>query len=453
MGSRLNVILKRDGIITVSYSRIWASNLPIYLAFGPVAAWEGLSDHQRGGAALFKSTWGEKEWINNNFQSVAHMIDGGDEGSVIVDWDDNVLWYFTDFDYEKYGEDFWGNWFASWVDVFWPGWEVLRPRTSSFRDISKKLGLKTELSYTESWNYDHTIEKRNFYDSYNPLIITHNICGEIISKLRRIFDEIKYGREDYRSESKFLALISKGKLKFYRLKLYSSPDNLIYGGPKLIPTHITAHKLCFEDHVNLLEIRSFIGLVDFDKKQAFFTPGSRGADANPYAAWHGWKAKADRQGLCSWLANTDIDWPIDTRVLETEVDTYFEKILEWCAEVGPTNDAISESLKDILSAPIEETALKQNPFPRKADASGSIVISGKDDNLDIDAWLKVSKSNQVKRAGNYRQFYEQMKPIYLSDSRLKERLLIDRHHSKSDWVPDLEAYSVLNEVNPNHTIH
>ena len=427
MGSRLNVILKRDGIVTVSYSRIRAKDLPIYLAFGPIAAWEGLSEHQRS-AALFRSTWGESEWINNDFTSVAHMLDGGDEGSVIVDWDDKVLWYFTDFDLEKYGEGFWGNWFASWVDIFWPGWEILRPRTCSFRDISKKMGLKVELGYIEDWTE---------HPDFN----------------REIFQTVENTeKEPWRSQKNCLAVIRVGQLEFFWTRSFSDED-LIFAGPNLNFENAIRQNMDFSEHAITSDTSAVIGLINYDKKQAFFAKGFRGEDANPFTAWRGWSAQADRQGLCSWLANTNIDWSIDTKILETEIDTYFEKILEWCAEVGPTNEAISESLAGILSTPIQEQNLTPNPFPRKADASGSIVISGKDDNLDIDAWLKVSKSNQIKRGQNYRQFYEQMKPIYLSDSRLKERLLIDRHHSNSDWEPDLETYSVLNETNPNHTVH
>jgi len=426
MGSRLNVILKRDGIITVSYSRIWANHFPIYLAFGPIAAWEGLSEHQHG-TALFKSTWGESEWINNSFTSVTHMFDGGDEGSVLIDWDDKVLWYFTDFDFEKYGGNFWGSWFASWVDVFWPGWEALRPRTRSFRDISKKMGLKTELSYSEDWTQHPDFNREIFWTDENA----------------------KKGSSN--SQKSYLAVVKARQLTFFRTRSYSDED-IIFVGPDLNFEKAAAHSFDFSEHVRALEKNSVICLVDYDKKQDFFAYGYRGEDANPFTAWPGWKAHADRQGLCSWLANTNVDWSMDTKVLETEIDTYFEKILKWCCEVGPTNEAISESLAGILSYPIQEQGLETNPFPRKADASGSITISGNEDNLDIDAWLKVSKSNQVKRGGNYRQFYEQMKSIYLSDSRLKKRLLTDRHHSHSNWEPDLEAYAVLNETNPNHTV-
>jgi hypothetical protein len=428
MGSRLNVILKRDGVLTVSYSRIRANDLPVFLAFGPIAAWESLSKHQRS-AALFRSSWGETEWINNDFQSVSHMIEAGDEGSVIVDWDDRVLWYFTDFDFEKYGEGFWGSWFASWVDVFWPDWEILRSRTCSFRDVSKQLGFKTELKYTPSWEYSHETKNEIFYSPQD--------------------DET-----DPDSKFKtFLAVVRNQNLQIHRLRRYVVDEDLIYGGPHLVHQKISLNQMGFETYLKFLNQSSVIGLVDFDKKQVFFSGGFRGEDANPFTAWTGWRAQADRQGLCSWIANTDVDWDIETKALEAEIDIYFEKILKWCTEVGPDNDAIYRSLKQISAGPIRERPFEDNPFPRKTDATGSITITVEQDNSDITNWLKVQKSNQKTRAENYRQFYEQMKTIYLSDPHLKQRILKDRHHSNSDWGPDVEAYAPLNESNSNRTVH
>ena len=135
------------------------------------------------------------------------------------------------------------------------------------------------------------------------------------------------------------------------------------------------------------------------------------------------------------------------------IDAYFEYLLKGCTEVGPTNNSIQRSLRDISISHIREPALEDNPFPRTADSTGSFTIRGEDDNSDIKNWLEVSRANQKIRADNYREFYKQMKPLYLSDSQLEARLFKDRHHSNVDWEPDLEAYAALNEINPNITKH
>ena len=421
MGSRLNAILRCGDEVTYSYCRVNADDLPGYLAFGPDAAWTALKAHQEKGAVI-RVRRKRFDYMKAGFaEDILRLFEAGGEGCVLIDRDDQVLWYYSDYEIEM--EGLWGTWFASWLEVFWQGWRIFRPQRNRCSDLLNMLGYPAA-------------------DLVERAPVQFSRDGDIEFTKDRTS---RMSLDGHPLPTSLVGLVRNGELALTALGEGTYAERLLAEGPSCLPGIEDRLPYSAEE---LIVVHNVEMVVDFDRKMVWTNLYEfvRGEAVNPDTElWPGWTIVGDFQGLAAWLGACGLQLSFGAG-FKRYVRKAVRNIAEHCD--APNLATISAAL-DQFGIAFDRPLPKLRPasVPEGARQSGDDIVVSLDQ-AESNKYVNANRANGKLTEIFIRDALLKMSGHYFATCNPSAALSVDRRHpsyafacrNPLNWEPDRDVY-------------